>query len=82
MELENINIGIAIDAKLLDEKLSGLKWITKKYKNNPHYEIKNLVEIKNLMEKDQSNKILVSDYQVLPALINNKKYAQINGLIP
>ena len=27
------------------------------------------------MEKDQSNKILISDYQVLPALLNNKNYA-------
>ena len=75
MELENINLDRALDAKLLDEKLSGLKWITKKYKNNPQFEIKNLIEIKNLMEKDQSNKILISDYQVLPALLNNKNYA-------
>lgn len=75
MELENINFSGAIDAKFLDKKLSGLKWITKKYSDNPQFEINKLIEIKKIMTNDKNNKILVSDHQVLPALIDNKNYA-------
>ena len=63
MELENINFNGAIDAKLLDKKLSGLKWITKKYSDNPQFEINKLIEIKKIMTNDKNNKILVSDHQ-------------------
>ena len=66
MELENINLSGAVDAELLDKKLSGLKWITKKYSDNPQFEINKLIEIKKIMTKDKNNKILVSDHQVLP----------------
>ena len=75
MELENVNFNRAIDAKLLDKRLSGLKWITKKYFNNPQFEIDKLIEIKKIMVNDKNNNILVSDHQVLSALINNKNYA-------
>ena len=75
MELENINLSGAINAKLLDKKLSGLKWITKKYSDNPQFEINKLIEIKKIMTNDKNNKILVSDHQALPALIDNKNYA-------
>ena len=75
MELENINLSGAVDAELLDKKLSGLKWITKKYFNNPQFEINKLIEIKKIMTNDKNNKILISDHQVLPALIDNKNYA-------
>ena len=75
MELENINLSGAVDAELLDKKLSGLKWITKKYFNNPQFEINKLIDIKKIMANDKNNKILISDHQVLPALIDNKNFA-------
>ena len=75
MELENIDKSGAINARILDKRLSGLKWITKRYFDDPEYELKKLGEIKNIINNDENNKIIVSDYQILSALTNNKNYA-------
>ena len=53
------------DAKILDKSLKGLKWIHKKYATKPEYELKKLLEIKEIILKDQSSKIIISDYQIL-----------------
>ena len=42
MDLENVNIKNSINAKILDEKLDKLKWITILYPNNPEEEISRL----------------------------------------
>ena len=74
MELENINLDIAVDAKNLHNSVSGVKWITP-YSNNPIKEIQNLNDIKKIISSDSSNKIIVSDYQILPSIINLKSAA-------
>ena len=40
MELINVDFNLALDAKKIDKSLSGLKWITPAYKENPSKEIK------------------------------------------
>ena len=75
MELENVDLTQAVDAKTLDKSLKGLKWIHKKYSTKPEYELKKLLEIKDIILKDQSNKIIISDYQILSFLTKNKNFA-------
>ena len=73
MELSNVDFNIAINAKEIDYKLSNLNWITPEYPTNPKKEITYLNEAKKIISKDLKPKILVTDYQFLPAIISNKK---------
>ena len=72
MELNNVNLNLAVDSKILDKSLSGLKWITSENPKNPEIEINNLVEIKKVISADKTKKIIISDYQILPSIIGLK----------
>ena len=75
MELSNVNLNLAINSKILDKSLAGLKWITPEYPNNPQVEIEELVEIKRIILSDKTEKIIISDYQILPSILNLKTTA-------
>ena len=72
MELNNVDLNLAIDASPLDKSLKGLKWITPNYPNNHNKEIDKLIEIKKIILADKTKKILISDYQILPAILKLK----------
>jgi hypothetical protein len=74
MELANADFKKAIDASILDKKLSGLQWISPRYIENPALELQLLKEVKKIIIKDNNNKIIISDYQILPALTENLNY--------
>ena len=46
MELSNVDLNLAIDAKILDNSIKGLKWITSDYPLDPSTEINLLSELK------------------------------------
>ena len=75
MELENIDLGKAVNAKIMDPSLEGLMWIHKRYANRPEYELSKLIEIKDIISKDLNNKIIISDYQFLSYVTGNKNFA-------
>tara|TARA_B100001029_G_scaffold154500_1_gene138753 strand:- start:308 stop:775 length:468 start_codon:yes stop_codon:yes gene_type:complete len=70
MDLDNVNISKAISAKNLDKKLSGLKWITPQYPENPGLEISRLNEVIKILKKDKSNKVIVTDYQFISVIMS------------
>ena len=72
MELSGVDFEISEDAILLDKKLSGIRWITPKFKYNPKKEIELLLTSKKHLEKQDENYILITDYQFLPAIMNLK----------
>ena len=75
MELNNADFNKAINAKILDDKFIGLQWISPSYINSPEVELKMLVEVKKLILSDKKNYIIISDYQILPAIVESKFYA-------
>ena len=70
MDLEHADISKAIDAKFFDKKLSGLKWITPQYPNNPKKEMLKLQEVINIIKNDESNKTIVTDYQFISVILS------------
>ena len=50
-DLNKVNLENAVDAKILDNQLSGLKWITPSYPKNPKEEILKLQEVINIIKK-------------------------------
>ena len=75
MDLSKVNMKNAIDAKILDKKLSGLKWITTLYPNDPKKEISNLLQAINIIKKDFRNKVLVTDYQFISVILSSYDYS-------
>lgn len=75
MELVNADFKKAINAEILDKKLKGLKWISPNYIENPIYELNMLIQVKNILIQDKTNKIIMSDYQILPAITQTKLFA-------
>ncbi len=69
-ELENIDISRAVDAKILDKKLSGLKWITYIHPDDPQKELKNLSVVMKLFSKEPLPKMLITDYQIIAPILN------------
>ena len=72
MELNNVNLNLAVNAENLDNSLAGLKWITPKFPKNPNLEIKNLNKIKDIILSDETSKIIITDYQILPSILKLK----------
>ena len=72
MELINVDFNLALDAKKIDKSLSGLKWITPAYKENPSKEIKLLINTKNFLQKNNTPKIIITDYQFFNSILQNK----------
>ena len=70
MDLHKGNIKNAVDAKFLDKKLNGLKWLTPQYIDDPKKEILNLKEAIEIIKNDRSKKIIITDYQFISVVLS------------
>ena len=75
MDLNKVNFEKAIDAKILDKKLSGLKWITALYPDDPKKEILQLQESINIINSDNRKKIIATDYQFISVILSSYDYS-------
>ena len=69
-ELEFIDLSKAVDAKMISEKLRGLKWITHLNPENPQQEILNLNQAINIFKEDKTTKMLITNYQVISPILD------------
>ena len=75
LNLQSFNLESVPDAKEIDKKLSGLNWITPRYKNNPKEEIVLINEIVNYLKKDKRNKMLLTNYSFFSAILEEKLFS-------
>ena len=68
-ELKNANFNLSIDAKKIDKKLSGLKWITPQYLENVEEEISFINEMALILKEDKSKKMLITNYPFFSAIL-------------
>jgi hypothetical protein len=74
MELNNMDLKLAIKVDNFDKSLKGLKWITPN-NPNPDKEIQKLIKIKKIILSDDTKKIIITDYQIFPAILKLKNIA-------
>jgi hypothetical protein len=72
MELVDVDISLSVDAKQLDKRLAGLRWITPEYNQDPQNEIQLLKDVKKILYQKKDRKILITDYQFFSSLLRNK----------
>ena len=73
-ELQNVNLELAIDAKAIDNRLSGLNWITPQFSNEPLKEIKNINEIKIILKNDNRTKMVFGNYSFLSVILDQNLF--------
>ena len=70
LNLEKIDLRLAINAKYLHPSLNNLKWITREFPNNPVNEIKIINDSMEIIKKDKTNKMLLSGYLFFSAVLD------------
>jgi len=75
MELSGVDLNLAVDANKISPSLKGLKWISPDYPKNPSDEIKLINYAKEKILIDNTKKIIISDYQILPSIVGLKTTA-------
>ena len=74
-ELNKVNFDLVLPANSIDKKLSGLKWITPDYKNNPKDEINLILETKSYLENDKRKKMIMTHYNFFSVILGKKTFA-------
>lgn len=72
-ELNNTNINNTYNFVNFDEKFDGLKWISPHF-NNPKDEIKKIIFLKKILEKEKQKTMLLTEYQFYSLLLNKKLF--------
>jgi len=75
MDLKDAKIKKSINAKVLDNKLNGLMWITTLYPDDPKKEIELLKEAINLIKNDKRQISIVTDYQFISVILNSYDFS-------
>ena len=75
MDLQSVDISKAVDAKKIDKRLSGVKWITMFYPEQPNEEIKNINFAIEILKNDIERKMLITDYQFISVFLNEYDYS-------
>ena len=70
-ELSHVDFSSSIHASTIDEKLSGLNWISP-FNKNPNEEINLAKFAKKVLKKDKRNKMVITDFQFFSAILNEK----------
>ena len=79
-EMSKINFDLSVDAKKIDKKLSGLKWITPIFPNSPEEEVKFLREIIGVLNAENSKAMVMSNYSFLSLLLIKIFILQVDGI--
>jgi len=75
MDLRTVDLNNAIDAGQINNKLSGIKWITMFYPEKPEQEIKNINFAVNILKNDKEKKMIITDYQFISVFLNEYDYS-------
>ncbi len=80
-ELHNTNFNLALSANTIDKKLSGLLWITPKFKNNPKEEISLIMNIKSKLKNDNRKKMFLTNYSFFSVILNQNLFSPMRWYI-
>ena len=73
-ELANVDLGNAVEVNFEKNFFKGLRWVTPNFKN-PKNELKIIKEFYDLVKSDKENKIVITDYGFISAMLNEKLHS-------
>ena len=74
-ELNYVNFELSSSGNKIDEKLSGLNWITPYFKDDPNEEINLINEVVFYLNKDPRNKMVMTHYLFFSAILDQKIFS-------
>jgi len=74
-ELNYVNFELAVNAKKIDKKFNGLRWISQKFDNNPNEEINLINEIKIHLKNDNRNIMVMTNYSFFSAILEKSFFS-------
>ena len=69
-EMQTVDFSKSIDAKLIDNKLRGLKWITPQEKLDPKLEVLEILKIKKHLLSEKEKYMLLTNYSFFSSILN------------
>ena len=75
MDLRDVSLENSIDGKEIHSKLSKIKWITMFYPNDPAQEAFNIKLALEILQKDKSEKIIITDYQFISVFLKQYDFS-------
>lgn len=69
-EMQTVDFSKSIDAKLIDNKLRGLKWITPQEKLDPKSELLEILKIKRYLLNEKEKYMLLTNYSFFSSILN------------
>ncbi len=75
MDLSRANFNQTIDAKIIDNKLKGLKWVSCKYPQDSQKEISEIQETIAIIKNDERKKSIFTDYQFISVILSIYDYS-------
>tara|TARA_Y100000590_G_C15743785_1_gene1021239 strand:- start:3094 stop:4683 length:1590 start_codon:yes stop_codon:yes gene_type:complete len=70
MDLGEVNLKKAVNAKILSDKFNKLKWITVLQPDNPEKEINEIQKNMDIIKNDKRRKTIVTDYQFMSVFLS------------
>ena len=68
--MQTVDFSKSIDAKLIDNKLRGLKWITPQEKLDPKLEVLEILKIKKHLLSEKEKYMLLTNYSFFSSILN------------
>lgn len=88
MDLQHVDLSLAVKADLIDSKLKNLKWITPSFPQNPKKEIDLIRQTIDVLKKDKRSKMMITEYQFFSIILEenlnipNRWYTHDNNSYP
>ena len=74
-ELNYVDFDLSSEAKEIDKKFKGLKWITPQYKNKSKEEISLINEVKLYFLNDKRSKMVITKYSFFSTILDEKVFS-------
>ncbi len=74
-ELINANFTLSKNAEVIDSRLSGLRWISPQFQNDPTAEIELILENKKILAQDERKKMVLSNYPFLSVILEDNFFS-------
>ena len=69
-EMQNINFNLAVDARIIDKKLYGLRWVSPSFQNNPMKEIDLIKKTLSDLRNNNQKKMVMTNYSFFSSLLD------------
>ena len=81
-EMSNIDFSLSVNAREIDKKLTGLRWITPIFPEEPEKEIRIIKDTISFLNQENQNKMVLTNYSFLSVVLDQNLNSPSRWFIP